>query len=113
MYRFKGIPSTRLQILTASTGIGMVHLGPPDIPLRIPDSYHAKVAKIYNLWTLWPVIQLIIVEFLNSSSCSQHILWWSLWTTLDCPRGASLNLAILIINHFLNSKFKNLEALGK
>ena len=27
--------------------------------LRIPDSYDAKIAKIYNLWTLWPVIQLI------------------------------------------------------
>ncbi len=34
MYRFKGIPSTWFQKLNASTGIGIVHLGPPDIPLR-------------------------------------------------------------------------------
>ncbi len=27
--------------------------------LRIPDSYDAKIAKICNLWTLWPVFQLI------------------------------------------------------
>ncbi len=33
MYRFKGIPSTQLQKLTASTGIGIVHLRPPDVPL--------------------------------------------------------------------------------
>ncbi len=26
---------------------------------RIPDSYHAKIAQICNLWTFWPVIQLI------------------------------------------------------
>ena len=30
----KGIPSTWLQKLNASTGIGIVHLGPPDIPLK-------------------------------------------------------------------------------
>ena len=30
------------------------------IKLRIPDGYDdAKIAKICNLWTLWPVIQLI------------------------------------------------------
>ncbi len=27
--------------------------------LRIPDSYDAKIAKICNFWTFWPVIQLI------------------------------------------------------
>ncbi len=27
--------------------------------LRIPDSYDAKIAKIPNLWTFWPVIQSI------------------------------------------------------
>ncbi len=27
--------------------------------LRLPDSYDAKIAKICNLWTFWPVIQLI------------------------------------------------------
>ncbi len=27
--------------------------------LRIPDSYDAKIAKICNCWTFWPVIQLI------------------------------------------------------
>ncbi len=27
--------------------------------LRIPDSYDAKIAKICNLWTFWPVIQSI------------------------------------------------------
>ncbi len=27
--------------------------------LRIPDSYDAKIVKICNLWTFWPVIQLI------------------------------------------------------
>ncbi len=29
------------------------------LDLRIPDSYDAKIVKIYNLWTFWPVIQLI------------------------------------------------------
>ncbi len=28
--------------------------------LRLPDSYDAKVAKICNLWTFWPVIQSIL-----------------------------------------------------
>ncbi len=28
-------------------------------PLRIPDSYDAKLTKMCNLWTFWPVIQLI------------------------------------------------------
>ncbi len=27
--------------------------------LRILDSYDTKIAKICNLWTFWPVIQLI------------------------------------------------------
>ncbi len=27
--------------------------------LRIPDTYEAKIAKIGNFWTFWPVIQLI------------------------------------------------------
>ncbi len=27
--------------------------------LRIPDSYDANIVKICNLWTFWPVIQLI------------------------------------------------------
>ncbi len=27
--------------------------------LRIADSYHAKIAKICNFWTSWPVFQLI------------------------------------------------------
>ncbi len=27
--------------------------------LRIPDSYDAKIAKICDFWTFWPVIQLI------------------------------------------------------
>ncbi len=27
--------------------------------LRIPDSYDAKIAKICNVWTFWPVFQLI------------------------------------------------------
>ncbi len=27
--------------------------------LRIPDSYDAKIAKISNLWTFWPLIQVI------------------------------------------------------
>ncbi len=27
--------------------------------LRIPDSYDAKIVKICNLWTFWPVLQLI------------------------------------------------------
>ncbi len=27
--------------------------------LRIPDSYDAKLAKIYIIWTFWPVIELI------------------------------------------------------
>ncbi len=27
--------------------------------LRIPNSYDAKIAEICNLWTFWPVIQLI------------------------------------------------------
>ena len=27
--------------------------------LRIPDSYDAKIAKICNLWTFWPVIKLL------------------------------------------------------
>ena len=27
--------------------------------LRIPDSYDAKIAKICNFWTFWPVIKLI------------------------------------------------------
>ncbi len=35
MYRFKGIPSTWLQKLNASTGVGIVHLRPPNIPLRL------------------------------------------------------------------------------
>ncbi len=35
MYRFKGIPSTWLQKLNASTGIGIVQLGPPDVPLKM------------------------------------------------------------------------------
>ncbi len=34
--------------------------------LRIPDSYNAKIAKICNLWTLWPVIQLM-----NRPKCQQ------------------------------------------
>ncbi len=28
------------------------------IPLRIPDSYDAKIAQICNLWMFWPVIHL-------------------------------------------------------
>ncbi len=36
--RLKGILSTWLQKLNASTGIEIVHLGPPDIPLTIPRS---------------------------------------------------------------------------
>ncbi len=31
--------------------------------LRIPDSYDAKIVKICNLWTFWPVIQLICPLF--------------------------------------------------
>ncbi len=27
--------------------------------LRIPDSYDAKIVRICNFWTFWPVIQLI------------------------------------------------------
>ena len=30
-----------------------------------------------------------IAEFPNSSSCSQHFLCWSLWTSLGWPGGAS------------------------
>ena len=33
------------------------YYGPP--ALRIPDSYDAKITKKCNLWTFWPVIQLI------------------------------------------------------
>ncbi len=29
------------------------------VPLRIPDSHDAKMAKICNLWRIWPVIQPI------------------------------------------------------
>ncbi len=29
------------------------------VALRIPDSYDAKIAKIGNLWTSWPVIHPI------------------------------------------------------
>ena len=29
------------------------------VALRIPDSYDAKIAKICNFWTFWPVIRLI------------------------------------------------------
>ncbi len=32
-YRFKGIPSTWLQKLYASIGVGIVHFRPPDVPL--------------------------------------------------------------------------------
>ena len=32
------------------------------IPLRLPDSYDAKIAKIWNLWTFWPVIQSMVIE---------------------------------------------------
>ena len=28
--------------------------------LRIPDSYDAKIATIYNLWTFWHVIQTML-----------------------------------------------------
>ncbi len=33
----------------------------PKFGLRIPDSYDAKIAKICNFWTFWPVIQLKMV----------------------------------------------------
>ena len=33
--------------------------------LGIPNSYDAKIAKICNLWTFWPVIQLINTYLLN------------------------------------------------
>ncbi len=33
--------------------------------LRIPDTSGTKIAQICNLWTLWPVIQLINQGFLS------------------------------------------------
>ncbi len=42
--RFKGIPSTWLQKLNASTCIRTVHPGPPDIPLRwLIHDFHGKL----------------------------------------------------------------------
>ena len=29
----------------------------PSYALRIPDSYDAKIAKLCNFWTFWPVMQ--------------------------------------------------------
>ena len=39
--------------------------------LRIPDSYDAKIAKICNFWTFWPVITGILKhgKFLVSYFC--------------------------------------------
>ena len=36
-----------------------IAISPVFLPLRIPDSYDAKIAKICNFWTFWPVIQPI------------------------------------------------------
>ena len=42
-----------------NVSIKMVKFPIISLPLRIPDSYHAKKAKIGNFWTFSPVIQLI------------------------------------------------------
>ncbi len=41
--------------------------------LRIPDSYDAKIAKI---WTLWPVIQLIYGAFCKKAFCKILKRWF-------------------------------------
>ncbi len=48
-YRFKGITSTCLQKLYASTGIGIVHLGPPDVPLsNMKKNLFATAFTMFN-----------------------------------------------------------------
>ena len=42
--------------------------------LRIPDSYDAKIAKVYNLWMFWPVIQLI-----NHLLINRQLFFYRLW----------------------------------
>ncbi len=45
--------------------------------LRIPDSYDAKIAKIVNFWTFWPVIQLIYHLFkIKKSTFLSTLLRW-------------------------------------
>ena len=35
--------------------------------LRIPDSYDAKIARNWNLWTFWTVIQCLISKIWSFS----------------------------------------------
>ncbi len=53
--------------------------------LRIPDSYGAKIAKIYNFWTSWPVFQLVrhLVKILQNKIFFRQILkrWLISWNT--------------------------------
>ena len=63
MYRFKGIPSTWLQKLNASTGIGIVHLGPPDIPLRLSGIVRGKK---------WVISHLMLVLSNGWSNCHRN-----------------------------------------
>ncbi len=48
--------------------------------LRIPDSYDAKIVKICNLWTFWPVIQLISSLF-KKGFCRILKRWFISWIT--------------------------------
>ncbi len=41
--------------------------------LRLPDSYDAKIAKICNLWTFWPVIQSITTLFTSMEHWKKRV----------------------------------------
>ena len=40
--------------------------------IGIPDSYDAKIAKIRNFWTFWPVIQLIKRSYFSLFTSKEH-----------------------------------------
>ncbi len=54
----------------------------PSPHLRIPDSYDAKIAKICNFQTLWPVIPLINNPFQIRHKTFLHL--WSIGQKTFC-----------------------------
>ncbi len=68
--------------------------------IRIPDSYDAKIAKICNLWTFWPVIQPI-----------NHLFKIRQKAFAKCPIDVKSEVTFLRLLHFLHLRSIGQEGL--
>ena len=73
--------------------------------LRLPDSYEAKIAKIGNFWTFWPVIQLIYHLFkIQKRAFLPTLLRWKKCSDIlkiaSVGRGESEHVKACHFSHF-------------